>query len=70
MLLIDHILHKNHIFNNVRFWEDSHFVDILRILLFFLFFLPLRSFFYNTRAPWIVHDAHETLEIHAAKTNY
>jgi hypothetical protein len=25
MLLIDHILHKNHIFNNVRFWEDRHF---------------------------------------------
>jgi hypothetical protein len=52
MLLIDHILHKNHIFNNVRFWEDRHFVDILGIshllhgkvifeLLFFLLFLSL-----------------------------
>ena len=52
MLLIDHILHKNHIFNNVRFWEDRHFVDNLGIshllhgkvifeLLFFLLFLSL-----------------------------
>ena len=52
MLLIDHILHKNHIFNNVRFWEDRHFVDNLGIshllhgkvifeLLFFIISLSL-----------------------------
>jgi hypothetical protein len=31
MLLIDFLLYKNHIFNNVRFLEDRHFVDILGI---------------------------------------
>jgi hypothetical protein len=57
MLLIDHILHKNHIFNNVRFWEDRHFVDNLgiphllhgKVIFELLFFFIISLFFFKKK---------------------
>jgi len=43
MLLIDHILHKNHIFNNVRFWEDHFKILFLKDYLLMPSEFELRS---------------------------